>query len=289
MLSVALLGGFIAGADPPPSPGNTGYYRLLSNAEGSDVYFGSTYQGQIRNGEIIVPVDLTATPFQTYTLRTPGGSELHGYLAQTPLPGKTILLYADIIPVPVDKTGSLTIIADQPGAMVYINGAFAGTIPASGVLQFPRYQPGNYSIELRLGGYQTYRESSVVSPGSETTLHISLEQSTTGGIDFISFPGGALVYLDGSYIGVTPLHVGNISYGAHEARITLEGYQEWHALLLAKPDITIPVTARLFPLSIGTVTPTPTRTKLGFPVIAMLIAFLVTGFCVSRKKTKEIT
>jgi hypothetical protein len=83
---------------------------------------------------------------------------------------------------------------------------------------------------------------------------------------------------------VTPFHVGNISYGAHEARITLDGYQEWTALVLAKPGVTIPVTARLFPLSINTVTPRPTRTKLGFPCIGLVFALLVTGFAAGRKK-----
>ncbi len=284
LLCATLAGGYIACADPFPPSGSTGYYRLLSNAEGSDVYFDSIYQGQIRDGEIIVPVDLTATHFQTYTLRTPGGDELHGYLAETPLPGKTIILSADLTPQSVDKTGSLTIIADPPGAMVYINGSFTGTIPTSGVLQFPRYLPGNYRIELRLGGYQTYSENFVVPPGVETTLNIILNQSTTGGIDFISFPRGALVFLDGKYIGMTPVHVENISDGAHEARITLDGYQEWNAVVLSTPDITIPVTARLFPLSIETITPTPTRTKLDFPIVALIIALLAGTLMISRRK-----
>jgi hypothetical protein len=285
LLCTSLLAGFIACGDPPVSPAATGYYRILSNAEGSDVYFDSVYEGQIRNGEIIVPVDSTATAYQTYTLRTPGGSELHGYIADTPLPGKTILLHADITPaVSVDKPGSLTIIADPPGAMVYVNGAFVGKIPTSGVLQFQRYQPGNYSLELRLGGYRTYSENYIVYPGAETTIHAILTQSNTGGIDFISFPRGASVFLDGTYIGITPLHVDNISYGAHNARITLDGYQEWTALVLAKPDVTIPVTARLFPLSIDTVTPTPTSTKLGFPVIGLVFALFAAGFAAGRKQ-----
>jgi hypothetical protein len=285
LLCTALLAGFIVCGDPQVLPAATGYYRIFSNAEGSDVYFGSVYEGQIRNGEIIVPVDITATPYQTYMLRTPGGNELHGYIADTPLPGKTILLRADITPAAsVDKPGSLTIIADPPGAMVYVNGAFAGKIPISGVLQFQRYQPGNYSLELRLGGYRTYSENYIVYPGAETTIHAILTQSTTGGIDFISFPRNASVFLDGTYIGVTPLHVDNISYGAHEARITLDGYQEWTALVLAKPDVTIPVTARLFPLSIDTVTPSPTSTKLGFPVIGLVFALVIAGFAAGRKQ-----
>jgi len=195
-----------------------------------------------------------------------------------------VVLLADIAPVKsAESPGSLTILADPPGAMVYINGAFAGTIPVSGVLQFQRYQPGNYSIELRLAGYQTYAENSIVSPGSETRINIVLNRSTTGGIDFISFPRGALVYLDDTYVGITPLHLGNVSYGAHEARITLEGYQDWSALVLAKPDVTIPVTARLFPLSVETETPTPTRTKLAFPVFGLVIALLIAAFGISGR------
>jgi len=283
LLFAILAGVYSAHADPPAPSGSTGFYRLLSNAEGSDVYFDSTYQGQITNGEIIVPVDPAATHFQTYTLRTPGGDELHGYLAETPLPGGTIILRADLTPQSVEKTGSLTIIADPSGATVYINGTFTGTIPTSGVLQFPRYLPGDYRIELRLGGYDTYSENFVVSDGAETTLNILLNHSTTGGIDFISFPRGARVFLDGTYIGTTPVHAGNISYGKHEARMTLDGYQEWDAQVLTTPDITIPVTARLFPLSIETDTPTPTQTKLDFPVVALFIALLAGALMVSRK------
>jgi hypothetical protein len=279
LVGAALAGGFIVFGDSPTSTGPVGYYRIVSNAEGSDVYFDSVFQGQVRNGEITVPVDISSTTYQTYTLRTPGGNEIHGYIPETPLPGKTVILRADIAPVKsAESPGSLTIIADPPGAMVYVNGAFAGTIPVSGVLQFQRYQPGNYSIELRLAGYQTYAENIIVSPGSETTINVDLNRSTTGGIDFISFPRSALVFLDDTYIGVTPLHLGNVSYGAHQARITLKGYQDWSALVLAKPDVTIPVTARLFPLSIETATPTPTRTKLAFPVLGLVIALFVAGF-----------
>ena len=286
LTGAVLASGFIVAAGSPLTPGPTGYYRLISNAEGSDVFFDSVFQGQIRDGEIIVPVDTSATPFQTFTLRTPGGAEIHGYIPETPLPGKTVILQADLAPgKSMGSPGSLTIIADPPGAMVYVNGAFAGTIPASGVLQFQRYQPGNYSIELRLTGYQTYAENLSVSSGSETTINVVLDRSTTGAIDFISFPRGATVYLDGTYVGLTPLHLGNVSYGAHQARITLDGYQDWSALVLAKPDVTIPVTARLFPLSIETATPTPTRTRLPFPIFGLVAALLITGIGIRKRKT----
>jgi hypothetical protein len=286
LLCAALAGSsVVSAASPPPQGDGNGYYQLLSNAEGSGVYFDSTYEGQIRNGQIIVPVDTTTTSFKTYTLLTSGGDEFHGYIPETPLPGKTIILHGDMPLASPEKTGSLTIISDPPGASVYIDGAFAGKIPLSGILQLPNYKPGNHSVELRLGGFQTYGENSVVYQGAETVINATLNQSVNGSVDFISFPKGALVFLDGTYKGITPLHVENISYGAHEAGMTLEGYQDWNALLLAKPDVTVPVTARLVPLSFETVTQTTTRTKLDFPIIPLIISILAASALMARKKT----
>jgi len=65
LIGTILAAGFPALGDSPAPAGPIGYYRIISNAEGSDVYFDSIFQGQIRNGEITVPVDISATPFQT--------------------------------------------------------------------------------------------------------------------------------------------------------------------------------------------------------------------------------
>ena len=51
-----------------------------------------------------------------------------------------------------------------------------------------------------------------------------------------SSPGNGSVYLDGKYIGLSPIEV-EAEEGTHEVRVTLEGYEEWSGkIALTKPD-----------------------------------------------------
>jgi PEGA domain len=284
ILLVLAGGAIVTGDTPLPTGDNIGYYRVLSNAEGAMVYLDTAYKGQILNGELGIPVDVNTMSYRTYTVRTQSGELFHGYILESPRPGRTVMLFATINPAATEKPGVLTIISDPSGASVFINGKPAGKVPVSGVLQFIKYSPGDYAIELRLPGYQTYQEGVIVRPDTETTVNAILHQNLTGTLKFISFPGGGSVFLDGSYLGITPLEEGNITYGAHEVLIRLNGYEDWTGPALVKPDVITPVTVRLFPINITTGIPTPSRTKLVFPVFGLFISLIITCIFVKYRR-----
>ena len=55
-------------------------------------------------------------------------------------------------------------------------------------------------------------------------------------LKIFSSPGNGSIYLDGKYIGLSPIEV-EVEEGVHEVRVTLEGYEEWSGkIALNKPD-----------------------------------------------------
>lgn len=51
-----------------------------------------------------------------------------------------------------------------------------------------------------------------------------------------SSPGSGSIYLDGKYIGLSPIEI-EVDEGVHEVRVTLDGYEEWSGkIALNKPD-----------------------------------------------------
>ena len=88
-------------------------------------------------------------------------------------------------------------------------------------------------VELQKAGYYEWNGQVTVVAGQSVTVNQVLNQipsPTTGTISVSSTPGGAYVYLDGSYEGVTPYSgsylIHNIGAGSHTLRLSLAGYQD---------------------------------------------------------------
>lgn len=118
--------------------------------------------------------------------------------------------------------GTLAVSSSPRGAEVYVDGDFVGYTPVS----FGD-RPGRHEVEVRLDGYQTYRETVNVRPGTTTQVDARLTQvRRTGTVSFDSSPSGAEVYVDGRFIGTTPTSATTFDQGRYQARFTLPGYQE---------------------------------------------------------------
>lgn len=59
-------------------------------------------------------------------------------------------------------------------------------------------------------------------------------------------PGGAHVFVDGRYVGVTPV-VWDVSAGSHVVRIEREGYERWSGAVQAVAGKTVNVAVKLLP------------------------------------------
>src|SRR6185436_14962830 len=71
--------------------------------------------------------------------------------------------------------GKLRLDIDQRDAEVYIDGYFAGVVDDfDGVLQGLRLEPGNYSVEVALPGWEPLQFDVHVTPGRTTTYRGSL-------------------------------------------------------------------------------------------------------------------
>ena len=83
--------------------------------------------------------------------------------------------------------------------------------------------PGNYALEVRKGGYQTYRETITVDGNNVLFKDIVLLESMPAVVKIDSSPQGATVYIDNIKFGVTPAE-SFFDSGTYPIRIELQNY-----------------------------------------------------------------
>jgi hypothetical protein len=154
-------------------------------------------------------------------------------------------LFVTIIPSAMAATatgGTITVNSYPAGAAVYLNGMRNGETPA----EFDNLTPGNYSVMIRLAGYNDSTIPVVLSDGSLREIRAELVQSssvapvtsipvlasTYGSIAIDSNPGGASVTLDGKTVGRTPatraaLILNTIATGDHTIGVELAGFPQY--------------------------------------------------------------
>jgi len=123
------------------------------------------------------------------------------------------------LPVPPVPRYQLSIEANVGGARVYLNGAYAGNTPFVSYLH-----PGNYSVALRLDGYEDYTR----------TIKLNGSYQIRATLNPISLPvyinatnvSGANLYRDSTFIGSLPYR-GEWMPGNYTIRITAPGYADY--------------------------------------------------------------
>ncbi len=137
-------------------------------------------------------------------------------------------------------TGTLSVNSSPSGAQVLVEGRVVGSTPLNLVLR-----PGRVDIELRLGGYQTFRTSAQIRPGETTVVNANLVPVVQNGLLQInSNPQGAQVLLNGRVVGNTPLNL-TVQPGRYDLELRLNGYQSFRASLTVGNGQTVPVNATL--------------------------------------------
>jgi serine/threonine-protein kinase len=119
--------------------------------------------------------------------------------------------------------GALAIRSDPSGAMVTVDGRIVGETP----LVLRDLAAGPYMLQIARPGYAPHAERvTVPASGRERTLSVELEAGVTspgqalGAIDVDSMPRGARVFVDGRFVGQSPLRVPELRPGTHT--VTLE-------------------------------------------------------------------
>ncbi len=116
--------------------------------------------------------------------------------------------------------GVIVVTSIPSGAQVYVNGIYKGTTPVEVHLS-----GGEYLLKVYKEGYGGMDRKVKIQP--LTTKAVSFELKPVGSVGVESEPKQAKVFLDGDYIGTTPLVLQNLSFGEHEIIIMKDNYERW--------------------------------------------------------------
>ncbi len=232
--------------------GEEGWIQIRCNVDGAAVSFDGQYKGTISANELTVPVYTTGTPYNEYTVEKSGYYSASGSITM-PAAGQTRTYTATLSPIPTQPPtpvyGSIRVESSPSGAAIYWNGNYRGVAP----LTISEVVPGSYSIEADLSGYRSYSTTTTVYAGSRSDVYCPLTQLvSTGALYVVSDPSNAMVYLDGTYRGRTPLTLNNLATGEHNIELDLSGYYDWKSTVSVPTGGTRTVSATLSPIPLST-------------------------------------
>jgi hypothetical protein len=160
-------------------------------------------------------------------------------------------LIGEPTPAPTPAYGSITVTSSPAGADIYIDNVYKGLSPAV----FDAVPNGNHVVLIKLDGYQDLLRSVTVTANNQS-VHAQLYQQDTalvttsstgqtpatgtgspaptapvhapgyGSLSITTSPPGALVYVDGTMMGVTPTTIPMLTEGPHSISLIMDGYQD---------------------------------------------------------------
>ncbi len=246
--------------EPTSVGGGKGWIDTHCNVDGASVYFDGSYQCQIAGGICSVAVSPTGTPIRTISVSKSGYTTWSQALSRMPSDGEHIAVYATLNPTPTQTTappvqnGAMYVQSSPAGAAIYLNGNFQGYSP----MTIPNLAPSTYSMKATLSGYSPDSQMITVYSGQTATYYPNLQSSpqpprNTGTVSVTSNPSAALVYVDGSYQGKTPLTV-TLYPGSHSFRLSLPGYNDYSTTVYVNANTNQKLNAVMSSAAYGTVT-----------------------------------
>lgn len=133
------------------------------------------------------------------------------------------------IGVALEKLTRVSIKSKPKGATIYLDGNLIGTTPFKS--QLPT---GKYALQLKLLGYADMNQDVIIVEKYSSKFTLSrLFQ-----ISFSSEPAGAEIFMDGKYLGDTPL-TGDYPTGKHALKLQLDGYEAFEKQVNLKKNMSI--------------------------------------------------
>jgi hypothetical protein len=130
---------------------------------------------------------------------------------------------------------------DVSDAVVLVDGKEVGR--GARVLVDP-ISSGTHLVEVKSSSFGEWAGRVTLKDGRVTPVKVSLRGSL-GGIAVSSTPPGALVTLDGSEAGVTPINIDPVKPGSHGLHITMDGHADFFQAVVVDPGKTVEVKASL--------------------------------------------
>ena len=166
-------------------------------------------------------------------------------------------------PPPTLAYGSVTVTSSPSGADVYIDNVYKGLTPAV----FSPVPNGNHDVLIKLGGYPNlskrvmvtadnptvnadFNQQTAVLQTTSSPVHIptagagsstpaaSALASGYGSLSITTTPAGALVYVDGTMMGVTPTTIPMLTEGPHSITLVMDGYQDLKTTIIVNTGTT---------------------------------------------------
>ncbi len=265
------------------------YATLIPRQQIGSLSVGSTplgaglYVDGIYQGETAQIVGGLAPGLHTVNLKLAGYQSWSN--TYTVNAGQTTYVNIMLIPVSKPTTGDLLASSTPPGAAVYLDGNYQGITPQSGgPLDVTGIAPGQHTVLLKKEGYQDYTATVQITPGQAAQVSPTLQQesqqqqTTSASID--SVPSGADVYVNGQYLGITPMASQTAPTGTYNVTIMMTGYQPYSTIVTLTPGQAVQIHAALAPAAATT---TATRAGLsGLVALGGVVAAIV-GYAARRR------
>jgi Domain of unknown function (DUF4384)/PEGA domain len=140
---------------------------------------------------------------------------------------------------PIVQNGQLTVIPNPSSADVYVDNVRVGRGTTS--VNIPA---GQHNVRVSANGFQDFSTNINVTAGGTVTVRATLTPTVQNGTLVINTTQGASVFVDGVRVGTGNTQI-VIPSGAHNVRVTLEGYQDFNASVNVRANQTTTVDARL--------------------------------------------
>ena len=146
------------------------------------------------------------------------------------------------------ERGRLAVRSTPSGALVFINGAFFGETP----LHLRDLALGTHVVQIARPGHAPRSERVTLTPSMpsrsvsvELQKGLDLSGPLRGTIDIESTPRGARVFVDGRFLGQTPLRWPDAAPGTHQVRLELDGFAPVATPVLVRAGASARVTLSL--------------------------------------------
>lgn len=137
-----------------------------------------------------------------------------------------------------ERSGSLKVTTNPPGAEVHINDAYQGESP----LRVEK-KPEVYQLLIKKNGYREVSEEIVIEDNITKNIHRDLDP-VLGELRIDSNPPHAKVWLNSEYVGYTPIR-SNVPPGIYTIRVTKPGYKNFVEEVHVKEEAFMQLTPEL--------------------------------------------
>jgi len=224
-----------------PIPTN-GYLSISSSPSGAIVYVDGIYKGTS-------PLTVTL-PAGSHSIQM-SMSGYNSWSGSTNVNvGQTTSVSASL--TPSVTYGYLSVSSSPSNADVYINGVYKGDTSFTIGLN-----PGTYQVMVKKSGYTSYSTTATVNTGTTTSVSANLQQSANAYVQIASYPSGAAVYIDGTYVGNTQystasnpnyMHAGPFTSGtSHTLLFSLDGYNSYSTSFILSSGETRTISVTMTP------------------------------------------